>query len=957
MEPILSELHKAIDRFPADVQERVPHGQASTDQLRETTAKIANEIREQITDAAATLGCDPLRVARNLVAMAPAETLCSLQTLLVFWELRNPFEPVSAHRDLIGAIPPFDRRRDPIHWFLLGGKAPALATSVAFFRGNLHLLLTFERNVLRGARESTTSDTARLIRTVFASKGGNLEEDQAREVFASEGFAKGLHPIDEIDFKKLPRRVRCWLLESPDFARLALSPEFDGKVRGNPSVFPDTPEWIAEQTWLKQTLPGALRNIRARDFQSAKVTELFLRDDFELHVEDVMSSITARLSRPWWLPPEQPLELPKTFESMRSQRLRNALLFFSREMGERLSVTETLDKSATRQLATDVSLTDWMLAVCKCESPETLSHIRPIILDDPELSAALFRGFPDLGPDTPCFSIFARDCLEAADGPGLRKLVSKRPAIFSRWTSGDLRRPEFREVIEKCAGNPSGFCLLATHAPEDLIGTLFTSDEPWMEKWRSDLAARAPRSRTPGFRSRILYLALRYRPRLIEEAFAWKVSRPAFEDLLRTLAVGENRRWHGQILNFVEADETPCWERCLRKGLLSQFIKRLIRREQPKLRKKVTEIEAEKLLRNRNFRKKLKNVIEGKAPARSLQVPRDALRTFIPWAKRTWRKKPTLAVAYELALAFSIRDAQYFAHLCSERWKSPDRDRGGCVFDHLYQIHSLPKKSGGKRIITVPDERLKNLQRRILRHGFDEVFVHPAAHGFKRGRSILTNAEAHVGRPCVVNVDIESFFPNTCYENIFGACAFLLNGELSQGARHVVADICSYSGGLPTGAPTSPAVANLVLRSADTSIAKAAVKNGITYTRYADDLTFSGESNVLQLLPFVEKVLSQLGYRLDPKKTNIFRRGRRQMVTGLVVNEKPNLPRRLRRRLRAAVHTQTMGGDPHWHGRTISLEQLMGRLAFLHLVQPEESQALKRKLRGMGGSEKGVNAV
>ena len=89
---------------------------------------------------------------------------------------------------------------------------------------------------------------------------------------------------------------------------------------------------------------------------------------------------------------------------------------------------------------------------------------------------------------------------------------------------------------------------------------------------------------------------------------------------------------------------------------------------------------------------------------------------------------------------------------------------------------------------------------------------------------------------------------------------------------------------------------------------------GVAYTRYADDLTFSGGDEAIGLLPFAREVVGGLGYRLDDAKTNLYRRGRRQLVTGLVVNEKPNLPRRARRRLRAAVHARLKGLTPHWHG-------------------------------------------
>ena len=92
-------------------------------------------------------------------------------------------------------------------------------------------------------------------------------------------------------------------------------------------------------------------------------------------------------------------------------------------------------------------------------------------------------------------------------------------------------------------------------------------------------------------------------------------------------------------------------------------------------------------------------------------------------------------------------------------------------------------------------------------------------------------------------------------------------------------------GGLPIGAPTSPAIANLVMLPVDRALAKVAARHGVAYTRYADDLTLSGDDPA-RLLPFLREVVGKLGYRLDPKKTNFFRRGRRQVVTGLVVNDK-----------------------------------------------------------------------
>ena len=149
---------------------------------------------------------------------------------------------------------------------------------------------------------------------------------------------------------------------------------------------------------------------------------------------------------------------------------------------------------------------------------------------------------------------------------------------------------------------------------------------------------------------------------------------------------------------------------------------------------------------------------------------------------------------------------------------------------------------------------------------------------------------------------------------------------------------------MPIGAPTSPALLNRVLLKTDQILLEAATKRNCVYTRYADDLTFSGDKGAIELLGVAKRTLGQIGLALDPKKTNIFRRGRRQMVTGLVVNEQVSIPRRLRRRLRAAVHRVQNGQVSQWHNSDQTSTALQGRLAFLQMVHPQEALALKNRL-------------
>lgn len=319
---------------------------------------------------------------------------------------------------------------------------------------------------------------------------------------------------------------------------------------------------------------------------------------------------------------------------------------------------------------------------------------------------------------------------------------------------------------------------------------------------------------------------------------------------------------------------------------------------------------------------------------------------LIPTVRERFAGHPARAAAYELSLAFSLVDARYLLWLARRAGHNADHRSPGTAFDALYHVYQLPKRSGGHRPITAPQPRLKRLQRRLLDRGFSQIDLHPAAHGFRSGHSIATNAQPHVGKEMVVNVDIEGFFPNTRYALIVEACKQLAGGRLSKAAVMLAADICSYGGGLPTGAPTSPAIANIVLRPVDHAITTAAARFDITYTRYADDLTFSGAGETHRILPFVGRVLADFGYRLEDKKTNIFRRGRRQVVTGLVVNEKVNVPRQVRRRLRAAVHRRQQGQVPHWHDKPLDDHRLGAYLAYLNVANPSEAARYRAQLDG-----------
>jgi hypothetical protein len=320
-----------------------------------------------------------------------------------------------------------------------------------------------------------------------------------------------------------------------------------------------------------------------------------------------------------------------------------------------------------------------------------------------------------------------------------------------------------------------------------------------------------------------------------------------------------------------------------------------------------------------------------------------ALRAALPEVRRRLAGNPRMLAIAELA---ALSDPIEIPHLTeiqravSMGWELDP----GTRLDRRYRTYQIPKRSGGNRTITVPDDSLKRLQRRLLAGAFELVPLHDAAHGFRKGRSIVSNASRHVAKRLVVNVDISRFFPSTLHASVLAACMKVDGGRITAQTALLLAEICCYEGALPTGAPTSPAIGNIVLRRADRAIAKAAKASRISYTRYADDLTFSGNSNAKQILPFVKKVLGECGYEIDKKKTQLYRRGRQQLVTNLVVNHKANLRRSDRRRLRAAVNHRCVGKPVVWHGRPMADAELRGRLALLAMVNRDEARAHMRRL-------------
>lgn len=251
------------------------------------------------------------------------------------------------------------------------------------------------------------------------------------------------------------------------------------------------------------------------------------------------------------------------------------------------------------------------------------------------------------------------------------------------------------------------------------------------------------------------------------------------------------------------------------------------------------------------------------------------------------------------------------------------------AFQPGYREFTVPKRSGGLRKLCAPDERLKELQRKVLRRLLGRLKVHAAATGFQRGQSIVTHARQHTGQAVVVRLDIKDFFPSTAARRVY---RYFRKIGWNRPAARLLKRLCTHQDGLPQGAPTSPRLSNLVNYHLDCRLTAIARKLGAHYSRYADDITLSFPTDdrrqIRYLIRFVRRVAAETGYLLHgAKKLRIRRQHQQQRVTGLVVNECVNLPREVRRRLRAVEHHLRTGRPA-----TLTPQQLAGWRAFQHMV-------------------------
>ena len=247
--------------------------------------------------------------------------------------------------------------------------------------------------------------------------------------------------------------------------------------------------------------------------------------------------------------------------------------------------------------------------------------------------------------------------------------------------------------------------------------------------------------------------------------------------------------------------------------------------------------------------------------------------------------------------------------------------------DRSYREFQIRKRSGAFRKIAAPNPDLKRLQRRILKRLLARLKTHPCATGFQPGVSFVDNARCHQSQRIVIKVDLVNFFPSIDRDRIE---AYFRRIGWNRKAAQLLTELTTFQGALPQGAPTSPRLSNLVNYRMDTQLAVLAEAHQGIFTRYADDITISlsdEQYEVHRTVQSILRIVRQSGYRPHVgRKFDVRRSHQRQVVTGLVVNDRANLPRETRRWLRAVEYriknTSEFGGLQK--PPTLSEEQLRG---------------------------------
>ncbi len=268
--------------------------------------------------------------------------------------------------------------------------------------------------------------------------------------------------------------------------------------------------------------------------------------------------------------------------------------------------------------------------------------------------------------------------------------------------------------------------------------------------------------------------------------------------------------------------------------------------------------------------------------------------------------------------------------------------------DLNYEEIIIKKKNKNLRYLNEPSPILKGIQKRILKNVLEEKMISKCAYAYKKGLSTILNAKSHVGCKVILKLDIENFFDNINFYKVYNSC---FNENLyPKKLGMLLTNLCVYNDRLPQGSPTSGYISNIVLRNFDCNIDAYCKDKNINYTRYSDDMTFSGDFDIRKLIKYVNELLYKERFRLNKSKIKVVLNTTRQQVTGIVVNEKINLSKNYKRKIRQEVYyVLKYGVKSHIKKRNINLScnrylsVLLGKINYVLTVNPNDKEFINYK--------------
>ena len=289
-----------------------------------------------------------------------------------------------------------------------------------------------------------------------------------------------------------------------------------------------------------------------------------------------------------------------------------------------------------------------------------------------------------------------------------------------------------------------------------------------------------------------------------------------------------------------------------------------------------------------------------------------------------------------------------------------------------YSYFLMKKKSGGYRRIIAPHKNIKFLQDWIKLNILDKLQVHSACTGFTKKKSIVDNAKQHLNSHTILNIDLENFFETVTERRVFGifkkigfhpnlavefakiCTGYLPEEEFEKLADNVKKHFEDYSN-LPEpvlvqGAPTSPTLSNLACLHLDYRFTNLSNKLGINYTRYADDMTFSGDTKNLPSITLCKKIIEEENFKINWSKKGVYKKGHRQIVTGLLINGSIRIPKKFKKEIfRHLYFCKKFGPSKHFElvapDKAYYREWLIGKILFVNSVEPEIAKLMFAKAK------------